>query len=616
MISVVIVNFNGGPLLADCVRSVLASTSPVEVLVSDNGSVDNSLALLRERFGDDRRLRVVENGKNLGFAKANNVVLPMALGGYVLFLNPDCLVQPDTLGRMAAAMEARPDVGMAGCLLRNVDGSEQAGARRSVPTPWRAFVRASGLSRLFPNGHPMFKDFLLKRDDLPDKPTEMEAISGAFMFVRRAAMEAVGPLDDGYFMHCEDLDWCMRFRQGGWKILFVPDVEAVHIKGTCSSTYPIRVELYKHRGMIRFYKKFFRYQYPGLLMWLVIAAVWARFAAKVVVLSAWPAAMPPPHVVPEEENIPLEPEKLTGSRPDGAPIVVTGATSQIGTFLLPRLTSSGFHVHALSRGLAVGSRGAHRSVTWHAADLSRNTEPPDLSCEVLIHAAPLWLLPDMLEPLSRRGLRHVIAFGSTSRFTKASSKNMKEQALANRLLETEKVLADQCERLGIAWTLFRPTMIYGCGRDRNITTIARFIGNFGFFPLLGEGLGLRQPVHAEDLAVACIAALNQPSTHNRAYNLSGGETLSYRKMVEAVFLGLGKKPHLVGIPLPLFKGGIALLSLLPRYRHLSGEMASRMNENLCFDHAEATRDFGYRPRKFEYRGEVPTGGPGRASELS
>lgn len=616
MISVVIVNFNGGPLLADCVRSVLASTSPVEVLVSDNGSVDNSLALLRERCGDDRRLRVVENGKNLGFAKANNVVVPMARGDYLLFLNPDCLIQPDTLARMAAAMGEHPDAGMAGCLLRNADGSEQAGARRSVPTPWRAFLRVSGLSRLFPNGHPMFKDFLLERDALPDKSAEMEAISGAFMFVRRAAMEAVGPLDDGYFMHCEDLDWCMRFRQGGWKILFVPDVEAVHIKGTCSSPYPVRVELYKHRGMIRFYKKFFRYQYPGLLMWLVIVAVWARFAAKVVVLSARPATMPSRHVVAEEEHIRLEPGKLTGNRPEGTPIVVTGATSQIGAFLLPRLTSAGFHVHALSRGTAGGRRTANRSVSWHAADLSRNTEPPDLSCEVLIHAAPLWLLPDMLEPLSRRGLRHVIAFGSTSRFTKAASKNTKEQALANRLLEAEKALSDQCERLGIAWTLFRPTMIYGCGRDRNITTIARFIGSFGFFPVLGEGLGLRQPVHAEDLAAACMAAINQPATRNRAYNLSGGETLSYRKMVEAVFHGLGKKPRLLSIPLPLFKGGIAVLSLLPRYRHLSGEMASRMNENLCFDHAEATRDFGYRPRKFDYRAEAPNGGPERASGLS
>ncbi len=86
------------------------------------------------------------------------------------------------------------------------------------------------------------------------------------MFVRRKALEEIGPLDEGYFMHCEDLDWCMRFRQAGWEILFVPDTSVLHVKGVCGSSRPVRVEYYKHRGMIRFYRKFFRHQYPGVLM--------------------------------------------------------------------------------------------------------------------------------------------------------------------------------------------------------------------------------------------------------------------------------------------------------------------------------------------------------------
>ena len=105
----------------------------------------------------------------------------------------------------------------------------------------------------------------------------MDAISGAFMFVRREALQIVGGLDEGYFLHCEDLDWCERFRRAGWKVLFVPDVAVVHDQGHSSRDRPIRVLWYKHRGMLRYYRKFFRDQYPLPFLWLVSAGVWLRF---------------------------------------------------------------------------------------------------------------------------------------------------------------------------------------------------------------------------------------------------------------------------------------------------------------------------------------------------
>jgi hypothetical protein len=136
----------------------------------------------------------------------------------------------------------------------------------------------------FASVHPGFKGFLMDREPVPTQPIEVEATSGAFMLVRRTAVEQVGMLDEGYFMHCEDLDWCWRFLQAGWKILFVPQARAVHKKARSSRTRPIRVELYKHLGMIRFYRKFFRDRYPLLLMWGVAAAVWTRFAFKATVM--------------------------------------------------------------------------------------------------------------------------------------------------------------------------------------------------------------------------------------------------------------------------------------------------------------------------------------------
>jgi GT2 family glycosyltransferase len=276
VISVVIVNFSGGPLLSEAVRSVLLSTIPVEVYVSDNGSTDGSLSSLRHLAAVDRRLQFIENRTNLGFARAANVALERAQGEYVLLLNPDAVIQPDTLVRMIETLAAYPDAGMAGCLLRNPDGTEQAGCRRSVPTPWRTLVRVLHLDKLFPN-HPRFRNFVLTRQPLPETPVFLEAISGAFMLVRRKALENVGLLDEKYFLHCEDLDWCMRFRQAGWKILLVPNVEVVHHQGTCSKSMPVFVLWHKHKGMIRFYRKFFRHQYPWPLMPLVMAAVWTRF---------------------------------------------------------------------------------------------------------------------------------------------------------------------------------------------------------------------------------------------------------------------------------------------------------------------------------------------------
>jgi GT2 family glycosyltransferase len=275
---VVIVNYNAGPILTEAVRTILPCPAVREVIVVDNQSHDQSIELLEAAFRDENRLRIIRSPTNLGFAGGCNIASKYFTSPYQLFINPDCLVDPLSIGTMIGTLELNPQVGMAGPLLVNTDGSEQAGGRRGVPTPWRSFVRAFGLSHFSDRYPRLFSDFLMHKDPLPDHPIEVEAISGACMVVRNSAMRQVGPLDEDYFMHCEDLDWCMRFRQHGWRILFVPEARVVHYLGTCSRSRPIFVEWHKHKGMMRFYRKFFRHQYPGLLMWLVAVGVWLRFA--------------------------------------------------------------------------------------------------------------------------------------------------------------------------------------------------------------------------------------------------------------------------------------------------------------------------------------------------
>jgi hypothetical protein len=284
-VSVVIVNFNSREFVARAVRAVLASTLPVEVIVVDNCSTDFSLRRLRLEFGTDSRVRVIRNRCNLGFARACNAGMRVARGELLLFLNPDCIVGADAVARMVSRMDAYPRAGIAGCTVRNPDGSEQAGSRRVVPTPWRSAVRVLRLNSIFPN-HPRFNSFCQVRAPLPTQPVFAEAISGAFMLVRRAALEQVGPLDKRYFLHCEDLDWCLRFRQNGWQVLFVPDVDVLHYRGACSADTPFAVLWHKHKGMLRFYNKFFRHQYPLPLMALVVPSVWIRFG----LLAGWELA--------------------------------------------------------------------------------------------------------------------------------------------------------------------------------------------------------------------------------------------------------------------------------------------------------------------------------------
>lgn len=259
---------------------------------------------------------------------------------------------------------------------------------------------------------------------------------------------------------------------------------------------------------------------------------------------------------------------------------VFGATSLVGACLLPLLTEAGWQVTAFSRR-AVGrlGDGARCVENW-------------------VCVAPIWVLPDYFGLLDAQGARRVVVLSSTSRFTKDDSTDPQEQAIALRLADSEARVREWAQSRGVEWVILRPTLIYGLGRDKNIAEIARFIRRFGFFPLFGKANGLRQPIHAADVAGACLAALQAPCAANRAYNISGGETLTYRNMVARVFSALGRRPRLLTVPLWAFRLAVAMLRHLPRYRQWSIAMAERMNRDLVFDHAEAARDLGFKPRAF------------------
>lgn len=278
-------------------------------------------------------------------------------------------------------------------------------------------------------------------------------------------------------------------------------------------------------------------------------------------------------------------------------VLVTGASSLVATYLVPRLRAQGRNVILTSR-TRPAYLGADSRVRWLQRDLVQSDVAADqtVPADVLIHLAPLPLLRRAV--VVAAGAKRVIAFGTTSRFTKADSPVAAERRMVAEQTEIEAWLAAGGAQGDLHWTLFRPTMVYDGLRDKNVALIARFVRRFGFFPLVGEAGGIRQPVHAADLALACCLALENETAFCKAYNLGGGETLSYRDMVERIFISLGKKPRFVSIPPPLLKATLEIGRHLPRYSYLNASMADRMNKDMVFDWSEAAHDFGYNPRKF------------------
>jgi len=274
-ITAVIVNYNAGSFLQACLQSVLPQVS--KVVVVDNGSVDKSVTECMQCFSQEKKLVFILNKGNLGFSRACNQGLKEAKGSHVLFLNPDCYLEKDSLVALMKPLLDDSTVGMVGGRLLNTDGTEQAGGRRAIPTPWRAFTRAFGLYKLSSRWPRLFFDYNLHKQPLPLRAVAVEAISGACMLVSTEAISDVGSWDEGYFLHCEDLDWCLRFGRKGWKIMFAPSAIVTHALGVCSKARPVFVEWHKHKGMIRFYRKFFCGQYFGLLLWPIMLAVWVHF---------------------------------------------------------------------------------------------------------------------------------------------------------------------------------------------------------------------------------------------------------------------------------------------------------------------------------------------------
>ena len=241
-LSVVIVNYNVCHYLEQCLQSVQKALEGIEgeVFVVDNHSEDDSVAVVRANYP---WVRLIESPENVGFARANNIAIRQSEAEYVLLLNPDTVVEEDTLRQALAFMDAHPEAGGAGVMMHNGDGTLAPESRRAVPTPWVSCLKMLGFTKRYYMSH------------LPwDKPSQIEVISGAFCLLRKKALDEIGLLDETFFMYGEDIDLSYRLLKGGWQNWYLP-YSIIHFKGKSTQKSDYRYVHIFYQAMLIFFRK-------------------------------------------------------------------------------------------------------------------------------------------------------------------------------------------------------------------------------------------------------------------------------------------------------------------------------------------------------------------------
>jgi GT2 family glycosyltransferase len=250
-VSIIIVNWNTKEYLRKCLDSISQAISEIdaEIIVVDNASNDGSVDMAQLEFPC---VKLIKNSKNLGFAMANNIGIASSVGSYLCLINSDVVVDRNCIKKLVQYLKENRNIGMAGPMIKNPDGTVQPSCY-GYPTLWNMFSRAMALDRLFPHS----KLFGGRRMTYwtHDAIQSVEVLSGCFWCVRREALDSVGMLDEIFFMYAEDIDWCKRFRDTGWDVVFYPGAEAIHFGGASSANAPIQFYIEMHRADLQYWEK-------------------------------------------------------------------------------------------------------------------------------------------------------------------------------------------------------------------------------------------------------------------------------------------------------------------------------------------------------------------------
>ncbi|MBW6536153.1 MAG: glycosyltransferase [Mariniphaga sp.] len=278
-LSVIIVNYNVKHFLEQCLHSVLKASKTIssEIFVVDNNSVDGSTQLVKEKFP---QVHLIENKENVGFSKANNQAIRLSKGKYILLLNPDTVVEEDTFIKIIRFMNEHPDAGGLGVKMIDGKGNFLPESKRGLPTPWVAFYKMFGLSKLFPKSNKFGKYHLSYLSE--NETHEVEVLAGAFMLMRKETLDKVGLLDETFFMYGEDIDLSYRITQGGYKNYYFPETTIIHYKGESTKKGSLNYVKVFYKAMIIFAQKHFSGGKANVFSLLLNLAIWFRALLSVL----------------------------------------------------------------------------------------------------------------------------------------------------------------------------------------------------------------------------------------------------------------------------------------------------------------------------------------------
>lgn len=584
-ISVIIVNFNSGPFLFELVRHLGQFDHRLDVIVVDNASVDNSAGFL----ASEEAVRFIPLTANVGFGAACNRGAAVAAGELLIFLNPDCFPDPNAFAVIQECFAGSARIGACGGLLLGFDGREQLGSRRCDPTLIRCVGKAvrkiAGM-----NWAPTFDRI---DQPLPGKPCEVDAVSGACLAVRRDIFEEVGGFDESFFLHFEDLDLCRVIRGKGHEVRFVPKAIFYHYQGASDGVSDRGLRHHKVRSLARYLGKYSRA--PKLAERLL-----AFFLETFLMLSS-----------------PLLSRGLRSSRPTGAQIRATvnalsgrtscllllGARSDVGEALLSRFAGAGRTVVSVSRR-PEEMRGYRNAISVHPDLLKRNLIPSRLRFGAVVALCPIWELPAYSEVLNdlKEDPVSLIALSSTSIITKATSAKDNQNSISQKLREGEEWILERLKDQIDLISIVRPTLIYGGRWNRNVNLIKAVIENVKIGLNLAFAVGLRNPVHADDLAEWIFSCLNRevdgPGQSMSVVEIQGGELLSFNELMLRCAGSVGHDSHRISIGYFWLARLIAFLRRLPKFTEIPEDFVARLAQDFNFDDEAASGVATVQKRRF------------------
>jgi len=590
-LGVVIVNYNSGDYLKQCLDSLFLSSVSLDIIVVDNYSSDGSVRFLEQLPTEKHKVTIIVNKINKGFSRAvNQGVARLINKKYVFLLNPDCTVFPGTLLALQQTMDSDDGIGIVGATVFNPDGTEQRGCRRNEPNLMRSIVTALSLEKYFEGVNKT-------REPFPSQPIEIDAVSGAAMMIRMDYLKLIGGMDEDYFLHCEDLDICRKFRDQGYLVVFCPQASVIHRQGGSSGTSDLQVESYKHEGMLLYAKKhpakkiqILEYGVNWCLIKIHLVLLYIRSFVHNVI-NKFGRSITGLNKNKEFTSL----EVIKAEKPF---VLVTGAKSDVGDYFLKHIPKDQYYFVAVNRN-SLSLKNTNQDIRWLDLDyFIKNAETEVHRIHAWVNLAPVWTTRSLLEIFGRFFPEKMVAVSSTSIEGKSDSEHSGDREIVEKIRQGEAYVKNYSSANGIGATILRPTLIYGGPRNQNINFIKKVIRLFRCFITVGEGKAKRQPVHAEDVAMACISALQKGDGGFSIYNIPGGEQLEYKEMIHRIFSSMNTKSRFITIPEKFAKAVVRIIGRLPGLRFLNEEMITRMNKDLVYSGQEAMDNLSYKPRKF------------------